>query len=223
MNYIYLLAEIFISYFVLVILNWYNKKDGLFLYIAIMSSILGLTMFEMFDIMSFRVNANIPIVMGIFIANNVIIQKYGLDEVDRIIKTFLMGYIVTFLLVNLASLGMGSDFVLTTSVSYYELFGYTNMLPFLGGGVSIAFMLWINGFIYYSIRRSKNKLLFSNVGSILIIQLLESIIFILISYLLSYEKIIEIFGMVMMRYLIKVIIGLLGLLPVYMIVKRREK
>ena len=56
-------------------------------------------------------------------------------------------------------------------------------------------MLWCNGEIYYYIRRNKNKLLFSNIGSILIIQFMESIIFVFVAYLGVYDAIL-IFGMI---------------------------
>ena len=56
----------------------------------------------------------------------------------------------------------------------------------------------------------------------LIIQFIESIIFICVAYLGEYDFLI-IFGMIIIRYLIKVIIGMVGLVIVYLLVNRRGK
>ena len=111
-----------------------------------------------------------------------------------------------------------------TNNCFNSLFGYglINLRCFIGGLLSIGFMLYLNGEVYYYIRRSKNKLLLSNIGSILIIQFIESIIFICVAYLGEYDFLI-IFGMIIIRYLIKVIIGMVGLVIVYLLVNRRGK
>lgn len=79
-------------------------------------------------------------------------------------------------------------------------------------------MLWYNAYIYYYIRKNKNKYLFSNIGSMLIIQFIESIIFVLIAYIGTFD-INMLFGMVVIRYLLKVIIGFISLIPVSIILK----
>ena len=68
----------------------------------------------------------------------------------------------------------------------------------------------------------KNILWFSNITSSLIVQMLESIIFVLLGYLgdVSFTLI---FGMIVIRYLIKIVISVIGLVPVYMIVKMKDK
>ena len=52
--------------------------------------------------------------------------------------------------------------------------------------------------------------------------MLESIIFVLLGYLgdVSFTLI---FGMIVIRYLIKIVISVIGLVPVYMIVKMKDK
>lgn len=224
MNYLYLLVEIILVFLLMILFYKYGKKNGLFLYIGLMASILSVVMFKMIDILSFQINLGLPIVMGIFMANNVIIQRYGLDEIKRIIYTFVFSYILTIVILSLISLISPSEYNVISSNSFDELFGYNlgNLRCFVGGLLSIGFMLWCNGEIYYYIRRSKNKLIFSNIGSILIVQFIESMIFVLISYLGLYD-IILIFGMIVIRYLVKVIIGVFGLFPVYLVVKMKDK
>ena len=82
--------------------------------------------------------------------------------------------------------------------------------------------IWMGSNIYDSIRKNKNNIIFNNVGSILVVLFIESIIFVSITHIGNYT-VVELFGMVVIRYLVEVIIGLLGLIPVYLIVKRKDK
>ena len=224
MNYLYLLIEVIIVFLLMILFYRVGKKEGLFIYIALMSSILSIVRFKVFDILSFQINFGLPIIMGIFTANNIIIQRYGLDEIKRIIYTFGFSYIFTMIIMNLVSLMTSSEYNIISNNSFDQLFEYNlvNLRCFVGGLISIGLMLWFNGEVYYYIRRDKNKLIFSNIGSILIIQFIESMIFVVICYLGLYD-IILIFGMIVIRYLLKVVIGVVGLLPVYLLVKMKDK
>ena len=76
--------------------------------------------------------------------------------------------------------------------------------------------------LYDSIRKNKNSVIFNNIGSILVVLFVESIIFVTISHVGNYT-LVELFGMVVNRYLIEVVIGILGLIPIYLLVRRKEK
>ena len=113
-----------------------------------------------------------------------------------------------------------SEYNLTTNGVFDSLFGYNldNLRLFVSELLSIGFMLWYNAYVYYYIRKNKNKYLFSNIGSILIVQFIESIIFVLIAYVGTFEFTM-LFGIIVVRYLLKVMIGCIGLLPVSIILK----
>ena len=211
MNYILILLEVIFTFFLMFIFYKVGKKNGLYLYMVLMSSIASIIMFKTIDLFSFQVNLGIPIIMGLFICNNIIIQRFGIDEVKRII-------------VSLLSLTINSDYVLTSNEIFNSLFGYdiNNIRIFIGGFVSIMLMLWSSSYVYYYIRRSKNILWFSNIGTMLFIQMLESIIFVIISYIGEFDFTL-LFGMIVIRYLIKIMIGMIGLIPVYTIVKMKDK
>ncbi len=224
MNYIILLLESLLVCCMMILFYKQGKKRGLYLCVAIMASILCVTSFKLVDILGFQVNLGLPLVSGIFISSNIIVQKYGLDEVKKIIITFLMSSILVFLFINLTGVISRSEYNLVSNLAYDNLFAYnlSNLRIFVGGILSTSLMLYYNSYIYYYIRRSKNRLLFSNIGSMLIIQFIESTIFIILSYTFIYSS-TELFGMIVIRYLIKVIVGLVGLLPVYVIVKMKDK
>ncbi|MGM9882371.1 MAG: VUT family protein [Bacilli bacterium] len=220
MNYVYLALEIILVFLLMFVFYKIDKKNGLFLYILLMSSIVSITMYKLISILSFQVNTGIPIIMGIFICSNIIIQKYGFDEVKRVIKTFICGYVMTFVLISFTSFVSPNNLI--ANVSFDSLFGcnINTLRTFFAGLIAISLMLWYNGSVYYYIRRNKNKILFSNIGSICIIQFLESTIFIIISYIGLFD-LTYIFGMITVRYLLKVVIGIVGLFPVLKIVKMK--
>ena len=223
MNYIYLLIEVLLIFLIMVLFYKFGKKDGLFLYISLMSLLLCMIMFKSIDILSFEVDLGIPFIMGIFVCSNIIVQKYGTDEIKDIIKSFLVPYVATTIILSLVSLIESGDYNIITNNAYDSLFGYNmdNVRMFISGFISISFTLWYNAYVYYYIRKSKNKYLFSNVGSMLIIQFLESIIFVLVAYIGSFDFNI-IFGMIVVRYLLKVIIGFASLLPINFILKMKS-
>lgn len=220
MNYIYLLIEVIFIFLIMMSFYKLGKKDGLFNYISFMSSILSIIMFKSINIFSFEADLGIPVLMALFVCSNIIIQRYGIDEVPKIIKSFAFSYIFTITILSITSLIGSSEYNLITNNTFNNLFGYNleNIRLIVSGLLSVGFMLWYNAYIYYYIRKNKNKYLFSNIGSMLIIQFIESIIFVLIAYIGTFD-INMLFGMVVIRYLLKVIIGFISLIPVSIILK----
>ena len=213
MNYIYILLEVLIVFLLMIFSYKYGKKDGLYVYIGFMSAI-GSIIVGTVDILSFQVSIGIPIIMGIFICSNVIIQRYGIDEVKRILYTYGASYIISFILIGLVSLIIPSNNV------FDLLFGYNlnNVRCFIGTFISIMIMIWIGSGIYYSLRKSKNMLIISNVVTSFVISFIERLICILIAYTGNFRG-IELFGMISIRYVFEVIVSIIGLIPVYILVK----
>ena len=223
MNYIYILIEVVLVFLLMIISYKFGKKDGLFTYLGFMASMVGIVIFKSIDILSFEIDLAIPLLMGIFIVSNIIVQKYGIDEIKRIIKIFIFPYLITTVILCLTSLMTGSEFNLLSNNIYDSLFGYNldNLRLLVSAFLSIGFMLWYNAYVYYYIRKSKNKYIFSNTGSILIVQFIESIIFVLIAYVGIFDFNM-LFGMIVVRYLVKVVIGVISLLPFGIILKMKS-
>ena len=160
MNYILILLEVIFTFFLMFIFYKVGKKNGLYLYIVLMSSIASIIMFKTIDLFSFQVNLGIPIIMGLFICNNIIIQRFGIDEVKRIMTTSGIAYVVVGIIVSLLSLTINGDYVLTSNEVFNSLFGYdiNNIRIFIGGFVSIMLMLWSSSYVYYYIRRNNNSI-----------------------------------------------------------------
>ena len=221
MNFIFLFIETIIVFLVMILFYRVGKKDGLFLYISFMASLFSTIMFKSIDILTFEVNLGIPLIMGIYVCSNIIIQKYGIDEVKDIIKSFVIPYFA-IIIISLVSLISSSEYNMITNNSFDGLFGYnlTNVRLYISALLSIGFTLWYNVYVYYYIRKIRNKYYQSNIGSMLLIQFLESILFVFISYIGSFEISIM-FGMIVIRYFLKIVIGIISLLPVGIILKMK--
>ena len=223
MNYIYLLIETIIVFLLMILFYRFGKKDGLFVYIGFMASLLSIILFKSIDVFSFEMDLGIPFIMGIFVCSNVIVQRYGKDEIKKIISSFALSYVIMVVVLTLTSLIYPSEYNTITNNSYNSLFGYNldNLRLLVSGLLSIGFTLWYNAYIYYYIRKNKNKYLFSNIGSMLVIQFAESIIFIIISYVgvFGFDML---FGMIVIRYLFKIIIGFISLIPFMVALKMKS-
>lgn len=224
MNYIVLCIEILLTFFLIFLAYKMGKKDGLYLCITLFSSVLCVMLFKIVNIFDFDVNMGIPFIVGIFLVNNIIIHRYGFDELKRILSTFGIAYIFTYMIIMITTLITYSKYNGVNNDSYNLLFGYNlyNIRYFVGGLLSIGMVIWTGSNIYDSIRKNKNNVIFNNIGSIFIVLFIESIIFVNIAHAGNYS-ITELFGMVVIRYLIGVVIGILGLIPVYLLVKRKDK
>ena len=220
MNYLYLVIEVLLVFGFSFVSYKIGKKEGLFIYIGVLSSILSVIICSSVDILLFEVTMGLPLVMGIFMISNVIIHRYGLDELKRIIGVFGMTSVVTYVLLALLSLTGNIE---VFGSSYSELFGYNlfNIRLVISEVISIAFMLFINGQVYYYVRHSRNNFMICNIGSILSVQFILSMIYIIISYT-GVNSLIEIFGMIVISYLCKVVIGLIYLYPASILTKMKE-
>ena len=220
MNYICLILEIMLTFIFMILFYKYEKKEGLYIYLGLMSSILCITSIGSIDILSFEVSIGIPIIIGLFICSNIIIQRYGVDEVKRILYTYGVSYVITFIVVSLVSLTFVKTLDVPGNNVYDLLFGYglNNIRCIIGSFISVMIMLWIGSGIYYSLRKNKNILVISNVVTAFVISFVEGLIFVLISYIGNFSG-IELFGMISVRYIFEVIIGIIGIIPVYVLVK----
>lgn len=224
MNYIILGIQIFITFFLIFLSYKLGKKDGLYLAIALFSSIICIMLFKMINVLDFDINMGIPFIVGILILNNIIVHRYGFDELKRIMYTFGISYILTYIVIMVTTMIVSSNYNLISNNNYDILFGYDlyNIRYFVGGLLSIGMIIWMGSNVYDSIRKNKNSVIFNNIGSILVVLFVESIIFVTISHVGNYT-LVELFGMVVNRYLIEVVIGILGLIPIYLLVRRKEK
>lgn len=110
-----------------------------------MAALLGVVMFKLYDFTLFPVNYGLPLIMGIFTANNIIIQRFGLDEIKKIISYYVVPYVMVMIIICLGSLVTSSDYNIMTNNCFNMLFGYglINLRCFIGW----SFINWIYCYI----------------------------------------------------------------------------
>lgn len=212
-NILLIVGEVITCYSFLIILSKKYKTDGIYVYAIIATFISCIMSLKKISIM----NINIPIGFGtttsLIIAGNLITQKRGKEE----IKTFLTLIFITTLLsccfLNLTGLMESSKINEFANKSYDSIFKY-NLRIYIALLVSILMSVWISSKLYYLIKRLQNKIVLSNIFSIIIIELLDNILFTLIAYLFEYE-VLDLVFCIIFRYMIKTIIGLIGTITIY--------
>lgn len=212
-NIVLIVSEVIVCYTSLLILSKKYKTDGIYVYAIIATFMSCIMSLKKISIM----NVNIPIGFGsttsLIIAGNLITQKRGKEE----LKTFLSLILVTALLsccfLNLTGLMESSDYNKFANKSYDSIFTY-NLRVYIALIISLIGSSWLSSNLYYLIKRLQNKIILSNIFSIIIIELLENTLFILIAYLFEY-KALDLILCLIFRYMIKTIIGLIGTIPIY--------
>ena len=79
--------------------------------------------------------------------------------------------------------------------------------------VTILYSLILNNKLYYYLKRMKNNIIISNIFSTIIIQFISSILFGIIAYTFIKEP-IDIVKIIMIRYLVSLVVGLVGTIAI---------
>ena len=212
-NVILVILEVIICYTSILLLNKKYKTDGLYVYAIIATFLSCIMSLKQIDILSATVPIGFGVTMSLVIAGNIITQKRGPEEIKTYIVLILVTSLISCCCLNMSGLMESSDYNKFANKAYDSIFEY-NLRVYIANIVSIILAVWLNSKLYYELKKIKNKIIISNIFSVVIIELLENIIFVLIAYLFEYEP-INIILCVIFRYMIKTIIGILGTIPIY--------
>ncbi len=212
-NVILIFGEVLVCYISLIILSKKYKTDGIYLYAIIATFISCIMSLKEMSIMNVSVPIGFGVTTSLIIAGNIITQKRGTAELRTFISLILVTALVSCCFLNLTGLMHSSDYNQFANSSYDSIFTY-NLRKYIAIIVSIIGSVWLGGKLYYLIKKLQNKIILSNTFSIIIIELLENITFILIAYLFEYE-VMDLILCLIFRYMIKTIIGLVGVIPIF--------
>lgn len=217
-NAILILIEVIICYIAIIILNKKYKTDGLYAYAVIAtfaSCIMSLKQITILD------KIDLPIGFGVttslIIAGNIITQKRGPQEITTFIILILVTALISCSFLNLSGLMESSDYNKYANKSYDSIFEY-NLRIYIAAIISIITSTWVSSKLYYELKKINNKIIISNMFSVVIAELIENLLFVLIAYLFDPGKeniIFDIIFCIIFRYIIKTIIGLFGTIPIY--------
>ena len=213
MNIILLFIEILFSSSMLIYLYKKEKYDGIYLWILIFSMLLGILSQKVVEIFGLEVNLGITINALIFIASNILVQKKGPEEAENIISTIFFGNVIVFMFSIIATLFNSSSINEMANSAFDKLF-YLNNRIYFASVITIIISVWLNTKLYHQIRQIKNKIFISNVLSTIIIHFIECILFCIISYLIKIPF-INVIELIVIRYIFKVTIGLIGTSLIY--------
>ena len=212
-NAILILLEVIVCYLAIIILNKKYKTDGLYVYAIIATFVSCIMNLKQIDLFSITIPIGFGVTTSLIIAGNIITQKRGPNEITTYIILILVTALISCCFLNLTGLMEASDYNKFANKSYDSIFKY-NLRIYIATIVSIISSVWISSKVYYELKKIRNKIIVSNIFSIVISELTENLLFILIAYLFEYEP-IDIILCIIFRYIIKMIIGIFGTIPVY--------
>lgn len=212
-NIILIVAEVIICYLAIILLNKKYKTDGLYVYGIIATFISCIMNLKQIDILGITIPIGVGVTTSLIIAGNIITQKRGPEEIKTYIALILVASLVSCCFLNMSGLMESSDYNKYANKAYDSIFEY-NLRVYIATIVSIISSIWLSSKVYYTLKKIKNKIAISNIFSIIIIELLENVSFVLIAYLFEYKP-INVILCIIFRYIIKTIIGMLGTIPIY--------
>ncbi len=220
-NVILLIFEVIFSYVFLLYTYKKYKEDGIYIWIVIAFILSSLMCIKHIEINNINMSLGIGISSTIYIANNILIQKKGNEYTkNNIIMLIVFSIIFTCILI-LSSGIISSDFNNFTSLTYDNIL-FSSIKYMLANIISIIIGLYINNYIYYQLRKIKNKIWISNILSALIFTFVEVVIFITITNFNNGSMYVIMMSLVI-RYVIKIIILVLGTYIIYIANNFRER
>lgn len=196
------------------------KTTGLYIYIIICLILTSLMSLKITSFYNYDLNLGVIPFITIFTSANIIIQKNGPDAIKKLILTTSASFFISYALLYLVQLMNSSNINLFTSASYDNIF-VDSLRMYFANYVTFLYSMLLNSKLYYYLKKMKNNILISNLFSTIIIQFIASILFGLIAYVFIKEP-IDILKIIMVRYLISLIAGILGTIPIYITKKVEE-
>ena len=196
------------------------KTNWLYIYIMISLILSSLMSLKLTSLFNYDLNLGIIPFVTIFTASNIIIQKNGPNAIKKVILTVSASFLISYALLYLVQMMDSSNINLFTNASYDNIFS-DSLRMYFANFVTILYSMLLNSKLYYYLKKLKNNILISNLFSTIIIQFIASILFGLIAYIFIKEP-IDIIKIIMIRYLLSLITGILGTIPIYITKKVEE-
>ena len=212
-NIILIFIEMIICYVLLLLLCKKFKTDGIYVYGIIATFISCIMSLKQIELMGVNVPIGFAVTTSLIIAGNMITQKRGPEELKTYLSLVLVTALISCSFLNLSGIIDSSEYNKLSNISYDNIFKY-NLRIYLGLTISIIISIYLSSKLYYLLKRLQNKIILSNIFSIIIVELLENILFVFIAYLFEYEP-IDLILCLVIRYMIKTVIGLIGTITIY--------
>lgn len=221
MNLLFLLIEVILSYIILLFVYKKYKEEGIYIWIIVILLISSIMSVKSIEINNVNIALGIGVSSSIYIANNILIQKKGTEHMKKITTIML---IISFIFICLLILSSGlqiSDYNNISNLMYNNVI-FSNIKFIIANVISIITAIYINNFLYYELRKVKNKIWISNIFSSLIFAFVESIIFVLITKFIN-GSLYVVMMTIVIRYILRLIILIIGTDVIYIANNFRER
>lgn len=208
-----LCIELAICLITLIIVYKHSKIVGLYAYSIVLFILSNIMSLKTITLQNFDINLGIIPFITVFIASNIIVQKKGPEEVKKFILILIASSVISYFFLYTAKLLNSSNINLFTNVSYNNIFNGSERIYF-ANIVTMLYALIFNYKLYYYLKRIKNKIWISNLFSSIIINFITAILFPVLAYALIEEP-IDIIKLIIIRYLISLIVAIIGTIPIY--------
>lgn len=219
-NTILIIIEMIVCYISLFYLSKKYKLFGVYIYGILNTIAACIASLKSISIMEVSIPIGYSLTTSLVITGNLITENYKKEDLKNYIAVIFLTGIISATFLNLSGLMTSSDFNYYANESYNNIFNY-NIRIYVALIISIIMSIIISNKLYTLIRRSQNRVIASNIFSIIISTFIETIIYVTITYLFEFN-IIDIVLCIIFRYIIKIIIGIIGTIPLCMIKKYNE-
>ena len=219
-NIVLTFIEIVICYVSLYYLEKKYKNQGIYIYAIIATILTCITSLKTISIMEINIPIGFGISTSLIIAGNILTELNKKEERRNYLAIIFLTTIITASFLNLSGLIVSSELSNNLNEAYNNIFNY-NLKVYLAITISIILSIYISSTLYNLIRKNQNKVAVSNIFSVIISTFIETIIFITIYYLFEAD-IIDIVLCIIFRYIIKILISILGTIPLYIISKNNQ-
>ena len=209
-----LILELILCLTIQTILYKNYKTLGLYTYVIAASLISSLMSLKTINLFNYDINLGIIPFVTIITSSNILIQKKGPDSTKQLILTLSASFLVSYLILYIIHFMTPSNINLFTNASYDNIFAESPRIYFTSF-VATLYSLLLNSKLYYYLKKMKNNILISNLFSSVIIHFIASILFGIIAFIFT-KDIIDIIKIIMIRYLLSILISLIGTIPIYL-------
>ena len=209
-----LILELILCLTIQTILYKNYKTLGLYTYVIAASLISSLMSLKTINLFNYDMNLGIIPFVTIFTSSNILVQKKGPDSTKQLILTLSASFLVSYIILYIIHYMTPSNINLFTNASYDNIFAESPRIYFTSF-VATLYSLLLNSKLYYYLKKMKNNILISNLFSSVIIQFIASILFGIIAFIFT-KDIIDIIKIIMIRYLLSILISLIGTIPIYL-------
>ena len=221
MNILFLIIEVIISYILLLFVYKKYKEEGIYIWIVISLLISSFMSIKSIEINNVDIALGLGVSSSIYIANNILLQKKGTEYIKNT-TTILFIFSVIFIFLLILSSGITiSEYNSITSLMYDSIM-FSNIKFILANIISIIIGLYVNNYVYYELRKIKNKLWISNILSSLIFTFVEVLIFVFITNFINGSLYVMMTTLVI-RYIIKIMILIIGTDIIYIANNFKER